>query len=343
MRNALWIRRAALAPRWLQARSRPRPRSRTIRPSRSCSSCRSRPAAARNSCRASIGAKLTEAWKQQVIVESRPGGAGNIAMEAVQRAKPDGYTLILGHVGTLAVNPAMFAKLPYDPDKGFIPVTMIATVPSLLVVNPNVPAKDFKEFVALAKAKPGTLYYGSAGNGSSGHLAMEYLKQAAHIDLVHVPYKGTGPMMTDLLGGQTQATFTGATPLMPHIKQGKLRPLAVGSAKRIAALPDVPTVAESGVPGLRDVAVVWHPRARGDARRDRAQAFGGDQPYPQVARGGRASRVRRVGSARIYTGGIREVHRSRAEALGGRREGGQHQAGVSFDVRTTAIRLHAGV
>jgi len=197
-----------------------------------------------------IGAKLTEAWKQQVVVESRPGGAGNIAMDAVQRAKPDGYTLILGHVGTLAVNPAMFPKLPYDPDKGFIPVTMIATVPSLLVVNPNVPAKDFKEFLALAKAKPGTIYYGSAGNGSSGHLAMEYLKQAAHIDLVHVPYKGTGPMITDLLGGQTQATFTGATPLMPHIKQGKLRPIAVGSAKRIPALPDVPTVAEAGIAGF---------------------------------------------------------------------------------------------
>jgi len=197
-----------------------------------------------------IGAKLTEAWKQQVVVESKPGGAGNIAMDAVQRAKPDGYTLILGHVGTLAVNPAMFAKLPYDPIKGFVPVTMIATVPSLLVVNPNVPAKDFKEFLALAKSKPGTLYYGSAGNGSSGHLAMEYLKQAAKIDVAHVPYKGTGPMVTDLLGGQTQATFTGAVPLIPHIKQGKLRPLAVGSAKRIAALPDVPTVAESGFPGF---------------------------------------------------------------------------------------------
>ena len=197
-----------------------------------------------------IGAKLTEAWKQQVVVESRPGGAGNIAMEAVQRAKPDGYTLILGHVGTLAVNPAMFAKLPYDPVKGFIPVSMIATVPTLLVVNPNLPVKDFKEFVALAKAKPGTIYYGSAGNGSSGHLAMEYLKQAAGIDLVHVPYKGTGPMVTDLLGGSTQATFTGATPLIPHIKQGKLRPIAVGSAKRIQALPDLPTVAESGLKGF---------------------------------------------------------------------------------------------
>ena len=118
------------------------------------------------------------------------------------------------------------------------------------MVNPSVPAKDFKEFLALAKAKPGTIYYGSAGNGSSGHLAMEYLKQAANIELTHVPYKGTGPMVTDLLGGQTQATFTGATPLIPHIKQGKLRPIAVGGTKRIAALPDVPTVAESGLAGF---------------------------------------------------------------------------------------------
>jgi len=197
-----------------------------------------------------VGQKLTDAWKQQVVIENKPGGAGNIAMEAVQRARPDGYTLILGHVGTLAVNPAMFVKLPYDPVNGFIPVSLIAMVPNIIAVNPEVPARTFKEFVALAKAKPGTIHYGSAGNGSAGHLAMEYLKQVAQIDLVHVPYKGTGPMLTDLLGGSTQATFTGATPLVPHIKQGKLRALAVGSAKRIPSLPDVPTVAESGFPGF---------------------------------------------------------------------------------------------
>jgi tripartite-type tricarboxylate transporter receptor subunit TctC len=197
-----------------------------------------------------LAQKLTEAWKQQVIVENKPGGAGNIAMEAVQRARPDGYTLILGHVGTLAVNPAMFPKLPYDPVKGFVPVSLIATVPNVLAVNPQVPAKNFKEFLQLVKAKPGTVYYGSAGNGSAGHLAMEYLKQTVGIDMPHVPYKGTGPMITDLLGNQTQATFTGALPLVPHIKSGKLTPLAVGSAKRIPALPDVPTVAELGYKGF---------------------------------------------------------------------------------------------
>jgi tripartite-type tricarboxylate transporter receptor subunit TctC len=197
-----------------------------------------------------IGQKLTESWKQQVVIDNRPGAAGNIAMEQVQRARPDGYTLILGHVGTLAVNPAMFAKLPYDPVRGFIPVAMIASVPNVVAVNPALPVKSLKEFVDLAKAKPGTINYGSAGNGSAGHLAMEYLRQVAKIDLTHVPYKGTGPMTTDLLAGQLQATFTGALPLMPFIKDGKLRAIAVGSAKRIPSLPDVPTVAESGYAGF---------------------------------------------------------------------------------------------
>jgi tripartite-type tricarboxylate transporter receptor subunit TctC len=197
-----------------------------------------------------IGQKLTESWKQQVVIDNKPGGAGNIAMELVQRARPDGYTLILGHVGTLAVNPAMFARLPYDPVRGFIPVAMIASVPNVVAVNPGVPVKSLKEFVDLAKAKPGALNYGSAGNGSAGHLAMEYLRQVAKSDLTHVPYKGTGPMTTDLLAGQLQATFTGALPLMPFIKDGKLRAIAVGSAKRIPSLPDVPTVAESGYAGF---------------------------------------------------------------------------------------------
>ncbi len=197
-----------------------------------------------------VAQKLTERLGQQVVVENRPGAAGNIAMEQVARAAPDGYTLILGHIGTLAVNPAMFPKLPYDAIKDFAPVSLIAAVPNIVTVNPAVPAKTLKEFLDLARAKPGSINYGSAGNGSAGHLAMEYLKRIAKTDMVHVPYKGTGPMLTDLLAGQTQATFTGSSPLIPHIKSGKLRALAVGSAMRIPSLPEVPTVAESGFAGF---------------------------------------------------------------------------------------------
>ena len=197
-----------------------------------------------------VAQKLTERLGQQVVVENRPGAAGNIAMEQVARAAPDGYMLILGHIGTLAVNPAMFPKLPYDAIKDFAPVSLIAAVPNIVTVNPAVPAKTLKEFLDLARAKPGSINYGSAGNGSAGHLAMEYLKRIAKTDMVHVPYKGTGPMLTDLLAGQTQATFTGSSPLIPHIKSGKLRALAVGSAVRIPSLPEVPTVAESGFAGF---------------------------------------------------------------------------------------------
>ena len=197
-----------------------------------------------------LAQRLTEAFKQQVIVDNRGGGAGFVGMQAVARSAPDGYTLVLGHIGTLAVNPAMFAKLPYNPVADFAPVSLVATVPNILAVNPTVPARDLQEFVGLAKARPGALNYGSAGIGSAGHLAMEYLRQRTGIEISHTPYKGTGPMMTDLLSGQTQATFTGAPPLIPHIAAGKLRPLAVGSAKRIETLPDVPTVAELGYPGF---------------------------------------------------------------------------------------------
>jgi tripartite-type tricarboxylate transporter receptor subunit TctC len=200
--------------------------------------------------------RLSENLGQQFIVENKPGGGGNIAMQEVARAEPDGYTLMLGHVGSLAMNPPMFAnnpamkKPPYDANKDFIPVSLVAVVPNMFVVNANVPAKDLKEFVALARAKPGAINYGSAGNGSAGHLAFEYLKMVTGIDIVHVPYKGTGPMLTDLIAGQTQATSAGTPPLLPHVKSGKLRAIAVGTPQRIAALPDVATVAEQGHPGF---------------------------------------------------------------------------------------------
>jgi len=199
----------------------------------------------------SVASSLSTSMGQSVYVDNKPGGAGNIAMEEVKRANPDGYTLMLGHVGTLAVNPALFGKkLPYDPNKDFMPVTLVAKVPNVIAVSEKSPYKTLADLVTDAKKNPAKINYGSAGNGSAGHLAMEYFSSEAGIDLVHVPYKGSGPMLTDLIGGQIQATFNGLPSLMGQIKGGVLRPLAVGSAERSKVLPNVPTLSESGYKGF---------------------------------------------------------------------------------------------
>ena len=197
-----------------------------------------------------VAAEMEKGLGQPIVVDNKPGGFGNVAMLEVARSDPDGYTLIIGHVGSLAMNPFIYEKLPYDVDKDFAPVSLLAIVPAIFVVHESVPAKNLREFVALAKKEPGKLYYGSAGNGSAGHLAMEYLKQVTGIDIQHVPYKGTGPNIIDLVAGRTQASSAGTPPLMPHVKAGKLRVIAVGTSKRLATLPDVGTVAEQGYPGF---------------------------------------------------------------------------------------------
>lgn len=197
-----------------------------------------------------FSAEMSKGLGQQFIVENKPGGGGNIAMDYVVHAAPDGYTLIIGHIGTFAVNPFMYSKLPFDTNRDFRAVTLLAKVPQIFVVPSSVPAKDLREFVALAKKEPGKLYYDSAGNGSAGHLAVEYLKMVSGIDIRHVPYKGTGPNLIDLIAGRTQFTAAGTPPLLPHVKAGKLRVVAVGAAKRLSILPDVPTVAEEGYPGF---------------------------------------------------------------------------------------------
>ncbi len=197
----------------------------------------------------STAAELSKSLGQSVFVDNKPGAAGNIAMSEVARAE-DQHTLILGHIGTLAVNPFIFDKLPYDPNKDFKPVSLLAKVPSLYVVHPDVPAKNLREFVAYVKSKPGKLSYGSAGNGSAGHLAFEYLKMTADMFMLHVPYRGTGPMMTDLISGRVDASAVGAAAILPFIKAGKVRCIATGSAKRLPQLPDVGTVAEQGFPGF---------------------------------------------------------------------------------------------
>ena len=197
-----------------------------------------------------FSAEMSKGLGQQFVVENKPGAGGNIAMEEVAKSEPDGYTLIIGHVGTLAMNPYMFEKLPYDPNRDFRPVSLFAKVPTIFVVHESVPVKNLREFVALARKEPGKLNYGSAGNGSAGHLAIEYLKLVSHIDIQHVPYKGTGPNLIDLVAGRTQFSAAGTPPFMPHVKSGKLRVVAVGTTKRLPILPDVGTVAEQGYPGF---------------------------------------------------------------------------------------------
>jgi tripartite-type tricarboxylate transporter receptor subunit TctC len=194
----------------------------------------------------SVAVELTKQLGVSVFVENKPGGAGVVAMQDVAKSAPDGHTLILTHVGTMAVNPYMLANQPYDVNKDFAPVTLLAKVPNVFVIHPDVPATNFKEFVAYVKANPGKLNYGSAGNASAGHLAMEYLKLVTGMFITHIPYRGTGPQLTDLLAGRTQASSAGMPALGAHIRAGKLRAIAVGTLKRIPAMPDVPTVAEMG-------------------------------------------------------------------------------------------------
>ena len=198
----------------------------------------------------SVAAELTRQLGQSVYVENKPGGAGVVAMSDVAKAAPDGHTLILGHVGTLAVNPYMLNHSPYDVNRDFVPVTLLAKVPNVFVIHPDVPARDFREFVAYVRKNPGKLNYGSAGNGSAGHLAMEYLKMVSETFILHVPYRGTGPQLTDLLAGRLDAASVGAPAVMQFIKAGKLRCIATGTTQRLAQLPEVPTVAEQGFPGF---------------------------------------------------------------------------------------------
>ena len=198
----------------------------------------------------SFAAEMEKGLGQSFVVENKGGGGGNLAMNDLAHSDPDGYSLIITHVGSLAMTPFMEKNLGYDVNQDFVPVSLLAKVPNIFVVHESVPAKNLKEFIALAKQQPGKLNYGSAGNGSAGHLAMEYLKLVSGMDIQHVPYKGTGPNLIDLVAGRTQATSAGTPPLMPHVKSGKLRVIAVGTPKRLASLPDVATVAEQGFPGF---------------------------------------------------------------------------------------------
>jgi tripartite-type tricarboxylate transporter receptor subunit TctC len=197
-----------------------------------------------------ISAKVQEWWSQPVTVENRPGATGTIGADLVAKSAPDGYTLIMGHVNSTGLAPNLFPKLPYDPIRDFAAVSYVGFVPNVLAVHPSIPAKSVKELVALLKANPGKYNYASSGNGSTQHIAGEVFKQLTGTSIVHVPYKGSGDAIKDLLAGVVAMNFDTMPPVMPHIQAGKLRGLAISTPKRVAQLPDVPTFAEEGITGF---------------------------------------------------------------------------------------------
>jgi tripartite-type tricarboxylate transporter receptor subunit TctC len=200
-----------------------------------------------------IAEQLAKKWGQSVVVDNKGGAAGQIGADVVAKARPDGYTILMGNIGTQAINPALYPKMAYDPDKAFAPITLVAELPLAMMVNPGVPARSVKDFIALAKAQPGKLSYSSSGAGGGPHLAAEMFKDATGSFILHVPYRGGGPAIADLLAGHVQLSFMTVLEASGHIKAGKLRALAVTSDKRVSALPDVPTLAEAAVPGFNSI------------------------------------------------------------------------------------------
>jgi tripartite-type tricarboxylate transporter receptor subunit TctC len=202
-----------------------------------------------------LSSKLSESLGQQVIVDNRPGANTIIGVEATARSAPDGYTMVL-IPNVHAINPYLYPKLPYDPVKDFTPITLVGTSPLLVAMHPSVPVKDMRGLIALARARPGQVQYGSSGNGSVGHVGVELLEMMTGVKMQHIPYKGTAPMLVDVMNGQLTFTFGSALGVMPHVKSNRLRAIAVTSSKRSPALPDLPTIAESGVPGYE--MILWY-------------------------------------------------------------------------------------
>ena len=203
-----------------------------------------------------IASKLTNALKQQVIVDNRPGAGGNIGADLVAKSVPDGYTLVMGTVATHSINQTLYKKLPFDPIKDFAPIILVATAPNVLVVNPKLPIKTVKDLIALAKSKPGEISFASGGNGTSHHIGGSLFQKLTAVQMTHVPYKGSGAALPDLIGGQVDMMFDNLPSSMPHIKSGALRAIATTGAARSAVLPNLPTVAEAGVPGFE--MTVWY-------------------------------------------------------------------------------------
>lgn len=200
-----------------------------------------------------VAQKLSQKWGQTVVVENRGGAAGMIGAEIVAKAKPDGYTLLMGNIGTQAINPLLYKKLPYDAERAFAPISLVAELPLVMLVNPQVPAKTAKEFISYAKGQPGKLSYSTSGAGSAMHLAAEMFKGASNTFVLHVPYRGGGPAVSDLIAGHVQLSFATVLEASGHVKAGTLRALAVTGDKRVSALPDVPTLSEAALPGFNSI------------------------------------------------------------------------------------------
>ena len=203
-----------------------------------------------------VAQKLSESLGQQVLPDNRGGASGQIAAEIVAKSPPDGYTIMMAHIAAISILPSLFPKLPYDPMKDFVPISLVAIGPNLLVVHPSVPVRTVKELIALAKARPGQLHYASPGAGTVQHLAGEYFKLQAKVDMLHVPYKGSGQSIVDLVAGQVHLDFDSVPPVINHVKSGRLRAIAVTSEKRFSLLPNIPSIAEAGVPGF-DMSTWW--------------------------------------------------------------------------------------
>ena len=243
------LQRAALRRTRLAARSAA-PGPKPIRPSRSGWSSPSPPAGTTDILAREVAQRLSVSFGQSVVVDNRPGAAGNIGSDLVAKSAPDGYTLLMGTVGTHAINPSLYAKMPYDHVKDFVPIVLVAGVPNVLEVTPSLPVNSVADLIKLAKEKPGQLNFASSGSGTSIHLSGELFKTMAGVDMMHVPYKGSAPALTDLMGGQVQLMFDNLPSSLAQIKAGKLRAIAVTSAQRAPALPNIPTIAESGLPGF---------------------------------------------------------------------------------------------
>ena len=200
-----------------------------------------------------VAQRLGQRWGRAVIIDNKGGAAGSIGAEYAAKARPDGYTLMMGNIGTQSINPSLYPRLSYDPDKAFVPISLVAELPLVMLVNPDVPAKTVKEFIALAKSQPGRFSYSTSGAGSSMHLAGEMFKNQSRTFILHVPYRGGGPAIGDLLARHVQLTFATALEASGHIRSGKLRALAVTGATRVPSLPDVPTLSEAGLPGFNSI------------------------------------------------------------------------------------------